>query len=95
MTANVTSHDAEGSTLTTAYQWTRNGTDISGATGSTLNLATAGNGDRGDLITRPRHGQRRHAYQRPRDLEPGDGGQHGSDGDRTSPAPARPTPPPR
>ena len=50
VTANVTSHDAEGNPLTTSYQWTRNGTDIVGATGSTLNLATAGNGDRGDLI---------------------------------------------
>ena len=50
VTANVTSHDAEGSPLTTSYQWTRNGTNIAGATSSTLNLATAGNGDRGDLI---------------------------------------------
>ena len=46
----MTSHDADGQPLTTAYQWTRNGTDISGATSATLNLATAGNGDRGDLI---------------------------------------------
>ena len=51
LTATVTSHDAEGSTLTTSYQWRRNGTDIVGQTGSTLNLATAGNGDRGDAIT--------------------------------------------
>ena len=50
LTANVTSHDADGDALTTHYQWTRNGTDISGATGGTLNLATAGNGDKGDLI---------------------------------------------
>ena len=50
VTANVTSHDADGNPLTTSYQWTRNGTDIAGATSSTLNLATAGNGDRGDLI---------------------------------------------
>ena len=50
LTATVTSHDADGDALTTAYQWSRNGTDIGGATGSTLNLATAGNGDRGDLI---------------------------------------------
>jgi hypothetical protein len=50
LTATVTSHDVDGDPLTTAYQWTRNGTDISGATSSTLNLATAGNGDRGDLI---------------------------------------------
>ena len=61
VTANVTSHDAEGNPLTTSYQWTRNGTDIVGATGSTLNLATAGNGDQGDLDPRARHRQRRHA----------------------------------
>ena len=30
VTANVTSHDAEGNPLTTSYQWTRNGTDIVG-----------------------------------------------------------------
>ena len=50
LSATVTSHDADGNPLTTAYQWSRNGTDIVGASGSTLNLATAGNGDRGDLI---------------------------------------------
>ena len=50
LTANVTSHDAEGSTLTTSYQWTKAGLDIVGATGATLNLATAGNGDKGDQI---------------------------------------------
>ena len=50
LTANVTSHDAEGDPLTTSYQWTRNGLDIAGATGATLDLALAGNGDRGDLI---------------------------------------------
>ena len=32
LTATVTSHDAEGDALTTAYQWTKNGTDIAGAT---------------------------------------------------------------
>ena len=50
LTANVTSHDADGDPLTTSYQWTRAGIDIAGATGATLNLATAGNGDKGDLI---------------------------------------------
>ncbi|MEA2623057.1 MAG: hypothetical protein QOH61_1967, partial [Chloroflexota bacterium] len=50
LTATVTSHDADGDTLTPSFQWTRNGADISGATASTLNLATAGNGDRGDVI---------------------------------------------
>ena len=51
LTATVTSHDAENDPLTTSYQWRRNGLDIAGATGATLNLATAGNGDRGDQIT--------------------------------------------
>jgi len=50
LTAAVTSHDAEGGPLTTTYQWTRNGTDIAGATGATLNLAVGGNGDKADLI---------------------------------------------
>jgi hypothetical protein len=50
LTATVTSHDANGDPLTTAYQWTRNGTDIVGATGSTLDLGGANNGNRGDLI---------------------------------------------
>ena len=50
LTATVTSHDADSDPLTTAYQWSRNGTDIVGATAATLDLALAGNGDRGDLI---------------------------------------------
>ena len=50
LTANVTSHDPDVDTITTTYQWIKNGVDIAGATGSTLNLATAGNGDRGDQI---------------------------------------------
>ena len=50
LTAHVTSHDPDGGTLTTAYQWTRNGTDIAGETGSTLDLALAGNGNRDDAI---------------------------------------------
>ena len=46
----MTSHDADGDALTTHFQWTRNGTDISGATSSTLDLSVAGNGDEGDAI---------------------------------------------
>jgi hypothetical protein len=42
--------DPDGDALAYAYQWFRNGTPIAGATNSTLNLATAGNGDRGDTI---------------------------------------------
>src|SRR4029079_18264085 len=50
LTASFTAHDAEGDPLTPSYQWTKNGTNISGATTSTLDLALAGNGDKGDLI---------------------------------------------
>ena len=50
LTATVTSHDAESNPVTYAYQWTKNGTDIAGATSSTLDLSVAGNGDKGDLI---------------------------------------------
>ena len=48
--ATATATDADGDPLTYAYQWTRNGTDITGATGPTLDLGVAGNGDRGDAI---------------------------------------------
>jgi fibronectin type 3 domain-containing protein len=50
LTATVTASDPDSDPLTYAYQWTKNGTNIVGATASTLNLATAGNGDRGDVI---------------------------------------------
>jgi DNA-binding beta-propeller fold protein YncE len=36
--------------ITYAYEWSRNGTPIAGATASTLDLSVAGNGDRGDTI---------------------------------------------
>ena len=51
-TLNVTATgtDPDGGTPTLTYQWTKNGTDISGATGTTLDLAVAGHGDRGDEI---------------------------------------------
>ena len=50
LTASVSAHDADGDALTYSYQWTRNGSDISGAAASTLDLSTPGNGDRGDSI---------------------------------------------
>ncbi len=50
LSATVTAHDADGDALTYAYQWTRNGADIAGATMSTLDLSVAGTGDRGDSI---------------------------------------------
>ena len=42
--------DVDGDALTYTYQWSRNGTAIAGATGRTLDLALAGNGDLGDTI---------------------------------------------
>ena len=36
--------------MTYAYQWSRNGTDITNATGPSLALSVAGNGDKGDTI---------------------------------------------
>ena len=42
--------DPDGDPLTYRYRWYRNGTRISGAAASTLNLSVAGNGDRGDQI---------------------------------------------
>ncbi|MFL6005040.1 MAG: LamG-like jellyroll fold domain-containing protein [Gaiellaceae bacterium] len=50
LTATITSHDLNGDPVTYARQWTKNGVDIAGATGATLNLATTGNGDKGNQI---------------------------------------------
>ena len=49
-TTNVVAHDDDGDTLTYDYQWL-NGVDLTGETGSTLDLGVAGNGDRGDQIS--------------------------------------------
>lgn len=51
LTATVVASDIDGDNLTTTYEWKKNGQNIQGQTGSTLNLATAGNGDKGDVIT--------------------------------------------
>ncbi|MDP9246400.1 MAG: YncE family protein [Chloroflexota bacterium] len=50
LAASVAAHDADGDTLTYAFQWTRNGVDISAATTATLDLSVAGTGERGDAI---------------------------------------------
>jgi hypothetical protein len=50
LTANAAASDPDGDPVSFSYQWVRNGANIAGATSSTLNLATAGNGDRGDQI---------------------------------------------
>ena len=42
--------DPDGDPITYRYQWLKNGTPIVGATTNTLNLALAGNGDRGDKV---------------------------------------------
>ena len=42
--------DADGDPLTYHYQWLRNGTEIAGATTSSLDLSTPGAGDRGDKV---------------------------------------------
>ena len=50
LSATVVAHDPDGNPLTYAYQWTRNGTDIAGATTATLDMSVANRGDKGDLI---------------------------------------------
>src|SRR5262249_2817404 len=50
LTATVAAHDPEGSPLTYSYQWVKNGLDIPGATGPTLDLSLPGNGNKGDGI---------------------------------------------
>jgi hypothetical protein len=42
--------ERDGEAITYSYRWLRNGTPIAGATASTLDLAQAGNGDRGDTL---------------------------------------------
>lgn len=50
LTASAAAHDAEGDALAFRYQWTRNGSDIAGATASTLDLGIPGHGDKGETI---------------------------------------------
>src|SRR5207244_4025399 len=49
--ASYTAHDADGDSLTPSHQSFTNGNPLAGETSSSLNLATAGNGDKGDTIT--------------------------------------------
>ena len=51
LTATVSATDADGDPISYTYQWYKNGVAISGATAATLNLATPGYGDKGDVIT--------------------------------------------
>ena len=51
LSATVVSADADGDARTYAYQWRKNGSDLVGQTGATLDLSAAGNGGKGDGIT--------------------------------------------
>lgn len=50
LTVTVVAQDPDGDPLTYSYQWTKNGDDIAGAMGATLDLGLSGNGDHGDRI---------------------------------------------
>jgi concanavalin A-like lectin/glucanase superfamily protein/Big-like domain-containing protein len=51
LSVNVVSSDLDNDTVSYTYQWIKNGTDLAGQTGATLNLGTPGNGERGDEIS--------------------------------------------
>ena len=51
VTVNASDPDGDVGTLTYSYQWIKNGTNLSGQTGSILDLSVAGNGDKGDAIS--------------------------------------------
>src|SRR5207237_690969 len=51
LSATTTKTDADGDPVTLAYVWKLNGTVVAGATGATLDLSTAGHGDKGDAIS--------------------------------------------
>jgi hypothetical protein len=51
LTATVTASDPDGDALDYSYQWNKGGIAIPGATQATLDLALAGNGDKGDAIS--------------------------------------------
>lgn len=51
LTATATGSDPDGDPFVFRYQWRRNGVAIPGQTAQTLDLALAGNGDKGDNIS--------------------------------------------
>jgi hypothetical protein len=51
LSVNVTAHDDDNDPLTYRYQWRKNSVAIPNATGPTLDLSLAGNGDKGDQIS--------------------------------------------
>ena len=50
ISASVSASDDDGDTLAKSYTWYKNGTLLGAETGSSLDLAVAGNGDKGDTI---------------------------------------------
>ena len=50
LSSTVTASDPDGDTVTVTRQWTRNAADLTGETGASLDLAVAGNGDKGDVL---------------------------------------------
>ena len=51
LTANTTTSDADGDTVTLTYVWKVNGTVVVGATTDTFDLCVAGHGDKGDVVS--------------------------------------------
>ena len=51
VTVEASDPDGDSGALTFEYQWLANGADIVGATGDSLDLSVAGNGDKGDAIS--------------------------------------------
>ena len=51
LTVVASSSDADGDTVAYDYQWIKNASDLTGETGSTLDLSVSGNGDKGDQIS--------------------------------------------
>jgi len=51
LTANPTASDPDGDPITFSYQWVKNGTNLAGANGKTLDLSVAGNADKGDQVS--------------------------------------------
>lgn len=51
LTTTVTSDDPNDDTVTYTYQWLKNGSDIPGATGATLDMSIGGRGDEGEQMS--------------------------------------------
>ena len=51
LTASAAGSDPDGDPVSFSYQWSKNGADLPGANGTTLDLSIAGNGDKGDQVS--------------------------------------------